>query len=65
MLYRLEQKMIPITLDDVNDTVLCAGVYRMAEMEPLLAHFGFAPQTLRELKEHHQHTVNKLSLIHI
>ena len=50
MLYRLEQKMIPITLDDVNDTVLCAGVYRMAEMEPLLAHFGFAPQTLRELK---------------
>ena len=27
MLYRLEQKMIPITLDDVNDTVLCAGVY--------------------------------------
>ena len=60
MLYRLEQKMIPITLDAVNDTVLCAGVYRMAEMEPLLAHFGFAPQTLRELKEHHQHTVNKL-----
>ena len=43
MLYRLEQKMIPITLDDVNDTVLCAGVYRMAEMEPFCPFWLLVP----------------------
>lgn len=60
MFYQLNEKPVSIALEEINDANLCVGTLKIEEMEQVLPFFDFADITITELKQHSQHTVNKL-----